>query len=251
MHRRAKQINIGFYQEGLAHMQHEQKDEHPILFSEHILVFYAILLSLGIAMIYSFDLRLGSLFLANTWDDPTTHLKIKGIFSGIPFYPKYPVLNLCLLGGIAGTGMLLCSFGLESFSKTTPINRNFLARTLGCLEPWKAFALIFLSVIAEECFFRAGMQNLIGATWAVVMYSLLHLKLDSKNFIFNVWNLKGLIFGILFAYLYDLTESLIPATLAHFLFSAWTYFYLRGAYLKQGKFAFLGALAHREEVKAK
>ena len=87
-----------------------------------------------------------------------------------------------------------------------------IAGLLGAVERDEIIALALISGIAEEIFFRGGVQGSWGWLWATALFAALH---SGPGRAFRAWTLFALIAGLLFAGLTLWTGNLLAAIAAH------------------------------------
>lgn len=83
---------------------------------------------------------------------------------------------------------------------------------LGDLAADEVFALAVISGVAEEIFFRGGVQGSWGWVWATALFAALHTGPGRH---FRMWTLFALLAGLLFAGLTSETGNLLAAIVAH------------------------------------
>ena len=203
------------------------------LFGEPLLIFYSLLFALGVMMIHAANQQISKLFALPELD----HYLLNSFAPIAGFFSSPWVLTIGL-GAICGLVLILLSSGLDNSSNDSRKSRNMLARTLGSLPAWQGFFIILISVVAEETFFRGGLQSLVGPSFSILLYGAVHIKLGEGGF-FTLWNLRGFIIGFVLSYLYAASDTLLLGAVAHFIFSTITYIQLRKAFNREGLNAFL------------
>lgn len=128
---------------------------------------------------------------------------------------KWPGRDL-FLGLAAGVVALVGTvFVMFVLSKLVELPRNEVVEALGGVLSWQTVFLVALvSSTTEELFFRGFLQARIGIVPTNVLFGFAHL---SYGIPMQVVLPMGL--GFLFSYLTVRTRSILPATVAHFVYN--------------------------------
>ena len=125
------------------------------------------------------------------------------------------LLALTLVAAALTVGLLGGAWVLERTLPSFRYASELLGRALAQLEPSGLEALLFatLTAGAEELFFRGALQGLIGVWGQALVFGLLH-PMPRRGWSYTLYAaLSGLAFG----YAAQLTGSLWPGLVAHFL----------------------------------
>ncbi len=87
-----------------------------------------------------------------------------------------------------------------------------LAELLGDVRRDEILGLALMSGIAEETFFRGGVQGSWGWLWATALFAVLHTGPGPS---FRMWTLFAAIAGLVFAGLTEWTGNLLAPVVAH------------------------------------
>ena len=99
----------------------------------------------------------------------------------------------------------------------------YIAGVMGEVAPDEVFALALISAIAEELFFRGGVQGSWGWLWASALFAALH---TGPGRAFRVWTLFALVGGGLFGALTWWSGNLLAAIVAHGVVNGWNLRYV-------------------------
>ncbi|MGQ9735044.1 MAG: lysostaphin resistance A-like protein [Thermaceae bacterium] len=133
-------------------------------------------------------------------------------------------IGLFLFFLLRGLEVLFARLCKRSFQTAEALHRA-LGKTLLQLGlgPKGALGLSLLSALAEEAFFRGGIQNLllphlggVAVAMQALLFALLHPAPRSALAYPLYTGLAGLLFGLTYLF----TGSLVPSILAHFLHNA-------------------------------
>lgn len=121
------------------------------------------------------------------------------------------------LGAGAGLALLaVWNLGARRLAAARELESR-LGGLLGPLGRDDAWALAFLSGVAEELFFRGAVQGSWGFLWATVLFALLH---SGPGRVFGLWTLFAAAAGALFGGLMLWTGNLLAPVVAHVLVNA-------------------------------
>jgi membrane protease YdiL (CAAX protease family) len=118
-----------------------------------------------------------------------------------------------LAAGVTSGGVLVGLWALAA--RTLAAAReveDHIAGLLGRIERDEIFALALISGVAEELFFRGGVQGSWGWLWATALFAALH---SGPGRAFRLWTLFALVAGVVFAGLTLWTGNLLAAIVAH------------------------------------
>ncbi len=140
-------------------------------------------------------------------------LLIRGLSTGEKFYSQdlrgFPIY-WCLLATGAGLLVVLFSRIKAGFVQQLEKDLSKIIRTaFGELRLIDAFILALLSSVAEEMLFRWAVQLWLGIIPASVIFGFLHFH---RN-----WWIFAMIMGFLLGALYEVSQSLYPPILMHFI----------------------------------
>jgi membrane protease YdiL (CAAX protease family) len=120
-----------------------------------------------------------------------------------------------LVGGGALLGLwALARRGLASARRV----EDYIATVMGEIGSDEVIALAVISSVAEEIFFRAGVQGSWGWLWASVLFAVLH---TGPGPAFRVWTLFALVGGGTFGALTLWSGNLTAAIVAHGVVNGW------------------------------
>ena len=127
----------------------------------------------------------------------------------------------------AGVGAALVLIGLWALARRRLASARrveaYVATAMGDVAPDEVFALAVISGIAEEIFFRGGVQGSWGWLWASALFAALH---TGPGRAFRVWTLFALVGGALFGALTLWSGNLLAAIVAHGVVNGWNLRYL-------------------------
>ncbi len=131
------------------------------------------------------------------------------------FGPRADPLTLALTAGALVFALLAGAWVLErtlpSFRYASGLLERALVRLrLSALE---AVLLATLTAVAEELFFRAALQSLLGVWGQALVFGLLH-PMPRRGWSYTLYTALS---GVAFGYAVVLTGSLWPGVIAHFL----------------------------------
>ncbi len=116
----------------------------------------------------------------------------------------------CLLGLLLGFFVVLISaVKIPVISKLEIELARLVQSTFGKIGWREVFALAFSSATAEELLFRGAVQANIGIVPAAIIFGLMHFR---RN-----WWIFALVMGFVLGGLYELSGSLYPPMLLHFI----------------------------------
>ena len=120
--------------------------------------------------------------------------------------------------GVATGGALLAAWnlGIRRLAAARALEDR-LREVIGALSSEEAILLAVLSGIAEELFFRGGVQGSWGWVWATLLFALLHSGPGSA---FGLWTAFAAIAGGLFGGLMAWRGNLLAPVVAHVLVNA-------------------------------
>jgi len=95
---------------------------------------------------------------------------------------------------------------------------DYMATVLGDIRRDEVVALAVISSIAEEIFFRGGVQGSWGWLWASALFAVLHTGPGPE---FRVWTLFALVGGATFGGLTLWSGNLTAAIVAHGVVNGW------------------------------
>jgi membrane protease YdiL (CAAX protease family) len=93
-----------------------------------------------------------------------------------------------------------------------------IGEMLGAVRGDEILALAVISSIAEEVFFRGGVQGSWGWLWASALFAILH---TGPGPAFRVWTLFALVGGVAFGLLTVWSGNLLAAIVAHGVVNGW------------------------------
>jgi len=124
-----------------------------------------------------------------------------------------------LAAGVATAALLITLWalarkGLQSARRV----EAYIAGVVGDVARDEIIALAIISGVAEEIFFRGGVQGSWGLLWASGLFAVLH---TGPGPAFRVWTLFALVGGILFGVLTLWSDNLLAAIVAHGVVNGW------------------------------
>ncbi len=156
-----------------------------------LLHFFIIFLSLG--FLYKKNIKITFLSLGIGYDLKNT---IKFTFLG--FFEIIAYLFML--------GIILNFFGISDQYKTIEKIESF--------TPFVIFAAIFIGPVSEELFFRGFLTQKFGILISSIIFALAHFAYGSYTQIIGTFGM-----GIILAYIYKNTKSILPCILIHFLYN--------------------------------
>jgi len=122
----------------------------------------------------------------------------------------------------AGVGTAAALIGLWALARRSLASarrvEEYIAGVMGDVARDEIFALAVISSIAEEIFFRGGVQGSWGWLWATALFAALH---TGPGRAFRVWTLFALVGGALFGALTWWSDNLLAAIVAHAVVNGW------------------------------
>jgi len=118
-----------------------------------------------------------------------------------------------LAAGLAAGGVLIALWALavRRLAAARAVEGH-VAGLLGEVHRDEIFALAVISSVAEEIFFRGGVQGQWGWPWATALFAVLH---SGPGRSFRLWTLFALVAGLVFAGLTEWSGNLLAAIVAH------------------------------------
>ena len=129
--------------------------------------------------------------------------------SRVATLPRVALLTL-------GTSLAMMALSLYcswNFVWAQQLEEEF-AKFLVPMKIWEIAAIGLLSGFAEEIFFRGALQNAVGLIPASLAFGLAHFV--PRHPLWN-WSLYAAFSGFLLGSLFELTQQLLPAIVAHAL----------------------------------
>ena len=127
----------------------------------------------------------------------------------------------------AGLGAAFVLIGLWALARrwlaAARAVESYIGDVMGDVARDEIFALAVISGIAEELFFRGGVQGSWGWLWASGLFAALH---TGPGRAFRVWTLFALAGGALFGGLTLWSGNLLAAVVAHSVVNGWNLRYL-------------------------
>jgi uncharacterized protein len=135
--------------------------------------------------------------------------------------------RLVLIGGAAAVVLLVASYFFEDWFPSYRELKAQVTRLLGPSNLATALVLSLITAFGEEILFRGALQPFAGLFAASLLFGVLHMGRDG---LLSAWSMWAFLAGLLLGWMYDVTSSLWPCLIAHFLVNTVSILNLRRSY---------------------
>lgn len=153
----------------------------------------------------------------------------------------HAALRLLVISLLGAAVLLIFNYVFEEQFPSFKAFRHILMQMVGAASIPTSLYLAVVSAFGEELLFRAGIQPELGLIGTALLFGLLHL---GPQGLVSIWTLWAIITGLMFGWMYQQTQSLLPVILCHILVNAISMLRLRIQYKR-----FLKAAEEHEAAK--
>jgi membrane protease YdiL (CAAX protease family) len=150
-------------------------------------------------------------------------------------------LHLLLVSLLGAAVLLIFNYAFEEQFPSFKAFRHILMQMIGAASIPASIYLAVLSAVGEELLFRGAIQPELGLIGTALLFGLLHL---GPQGLVSIWTLWAILTGLLFGFMFQQTQSLLPVIISHILVNAVSMLRLRVQYRR-----FLKAAAEHEAAK--
>ncbi|RZA22557.1 MAG: CPBP family intramembrane metalloprotease [Proteobacteria bacterium] len=150
-------------------------------------------------------------------------------------------LRLLLISLLGAAVLLIFNYIFEEQFPSFKAFRHILMQMVGAASIPASIYLAVLSAFGEELLFRAAIQPELGLIGTALLFGLLHL---GPQGLISIWTLWAILTGLLFGFMFQQTQSLLPVIVCHILVNTISMLRLRIQYKR-----FLKAAAKHEAAK--
>ncbi len=170
------------------------------------------------------------------------HFQHKILISAFTLPSDWHLAGRLLSIGLMGAAVLLIfNYIFEEQFPSFKAFRHILMQMVGAASIPSALYLATLSALGEELLFRGAIQPELGLIGTALLFGLLHL---GPQGLVSIWTLWAILSGLMFGWIFDATQSLIPVVLCHIIVNTVSMLRLRIQYRR-----FLAAAAKHEAAK--
>ena len=150
-------------------------------------------------------------------------------------------LRLLLISLMGAAVLLIFNYLFEEQFPSFKAFRHILMQMIGAASIPTSLYLATVSALGEELLFRGAIQPELGLIGTALLFGLLHL---GPQGLVSVWTLWAILSGLMFGWMFDSTQSLLPVVLCHIIVNTVSMLRLRVQYRR-----FLEAAKQHEAAK--
>lgn len=150
-------------------------------------------------------------------------------------------LRLLLVSLLGAAVLLIFNYIFEEQFPSFKAFRHILMQMVGAASIPASIYLAVVSAFGEELLFRAAIQPELGLLGTALLFGLLHL---GPQGLISIWTLWAILTGLMYGWIFQQTQSLLPVIFCHILVNTISMLRLRIQYKR-----FIKAAAESEAAK--